>query len=292
LGSLLNFEPGVSLASAHVNSQEVLCCTLLPAQALSRGSDYVHECADEFAPDEINTEHDKPESKRVCEVSHEPDEDDPATVTAERQRLEDEKGFEWAKHQTVRAIEPLPQTINIEDYLEIERLRHDWLRKVTAVQVSLNHGCVSIAMCQASDNVPVAGYMLTDSGVDAGKVSSLSDAVRQLWQMQDFPVWQVDLDNPSLSQAMNGPHKEHWWEAIQTEIGSLNEMRTYELVDRPKGKNAFQGHFVLKIKRKETVRSSDLRLVMLCKETINVKASITVPVDCGHQQVNTRHCEC
>jgi hypothetical protein len=34
--SVLNFEQGVSLTSAHVNSKEVLCCTLLAAQALSR----------------------------------------------------------------------------------------------------------------------------------------------------------------------------------------------------------------------------------------------------------------
>jgi hypothetical protein len=99
--SVLNFEQGVSLASAHVNSQEVLCCTLLPAQASSRGSDYVEECADEseYAQDDTKIESEQPKSKRVCDAERtEPDEDDPDTVMQERGRLEDAKRFEWGIH--------------------------------------------------------------------------------------------------------------------------------------------------------------------------------------------------
>jgi hypothetical protein len=114
----------------------------------------------------------------------------------------------------------------------------------------MHPGCASIAMCETSDDVPCAGYMLTDSGDDAGQVTSQPEAVRQLWQMQDFPVWHFDLDNPSLSQAMNGPHKEQWLKAIQSELGSWNEMRTFELVVTRKNRNVIRGHFALKIKRK------------------------------------------
>jgi hypothetical protein len=104
-------------------------------------------------------------------------------------------------------------------------------------------------MCQASDNATCAGYVLTECDDHAGEVTAESEVLRQLWQLQDFPVWHVQLDNPSLSQAMNGPYRDQWLEAIQSEIGSLNEMRTFELVERPKGKNVIRGHFVLKIKR-------------------------------------------
>ncbi len=245
--SVLNFEQGISLTSAHVhNSQEVLCCSLLPAQALSRGSESVDECADEIELPQVQNE---PDSKRVREETHEPDEDDQVTAAQERERLEEAQRFEWAKYQTVKQIEPLPDTISISDYLEIERLRLEWLRKVAAVQVSINHGCIHISMCKASDDTPCAGYVLTDCGDDAGKTTTESEVLRQLWQLQDICIWQCDIDNPSLSQAMNGPHREKWLEAIQSEISSLNEMKTFELVKRPSNRNVIRGHFVLKIKR-------------------------------------------
>jgi hypothetical protein len=211
--SVLNFQQDISLNATHVHpNQEVLCCTLLPVQALSRGSDYVDHFVDEWADwpehvqDDIVVANEQPGSKRLCAA--ESDEDDPETILHERQRLDEARRFEWAKGQTIKAIEPLPDTVSIDDYLEIERLRHDWLHKVFVVQVSIHLGCVQIALCQASDDTPSAGYMLTDAGDDAGKTPPESEVLRQLWQLQDIHVWQRDMDSSSLSQAMNGPHRD------------------------------------------------------------------------------------
>jgi hypothetical protein len=91
--SVLNFQQGTSLNATHVHpNQEVLCCTLLPAQALSRGSECAHDYADEseFAEEVLDIDHEQPCSKRVCAAERtEPDEDDPDTVMQERERLED-----------------------------------------------------------------------------------------------------------------------------------------------------------------------------------------------------------
>jgi hypothetical protein len=252
---VLSFQQDISLNATHVHpNQQVLCCTLLPAQALSRGSDCVDDFVDEYADvpehaqDDIAVANEQPGSNRLCAA--EPDEDNPETIFQERQRLEEARHFECAKGQTIKSIELLPETISIDDYPDIDWLCHDWLRKVSAVQVSMHHGCVQIAFCQAADDTPCAGYMLTDSGDDdAGKTSSESEALRQLWQLQDISVWQYDMDSPSLSQAMNGPHRDQWVEAIQSEISSLNEMRTFELVESPTHRNVIRGHFLLTIKR-------------------------------------------
>jgi hypothetical protein len=130
----------------------------------------------------------------------------------------------------------------------IERLRYERLRKVTAAQLScLHHDCINIAMFPASYDAPCVGYMLKDSGEGAGKVTSASEILKQRCQLQDIPVRQVDLDNPTLSEAIKGPYKDQWLNAIWTELSSLNAIRTYDLVDGSKGNNLMRGHFVLKI---------------------------------------------
>ena len=58
-----------------------------------------------------------------------------------------------------------------------------------------------------------------------------------------------DEDSPTWSQAMNGPNKEGFWEACQTEVKTLEDMDTWEVVDREKGMNVLPSTWAFKVKR-------------------------------------------
>ncbi|MGH7974287.1 MAG: reverse transcriptase domain-containing protein [bacterium] len=56
-------------------------------------------------------------------------------------------------------------------------------------------------------------------------------------------------DTPLYHEAMAGPHKEKFCEAMFTEIEELEAKKTWSLVNRPKGKTVLPGTWAFKIKR-------------------------------------------
>lgn len=238
---VLSFERITTLNDVTHATADVLCATMVPTNALSRGS----------AADEVPNE--AAERKRIRQerfealdpTAVEPDEDDHETMNMEQALQDEREHFATCLDRTVRNIEPLLDQISIEEVLELESLRHAWLRKAEELQVSIHHGVIHVDMMQAES----AGTVLTDDAAFAGQDASEPEVVRQLWYLQDLSVWACDMDSPSFSQALNGSHREKWLEAIHNEVASLNELRAFELMDRPGNKNVIRGHFVLKVKR-------------------------------------------
>ncbi|CAL1389536.1 unnamed protein product [Linum trigynum] len=62
----------------------------------------------------------------------------------------------------------------------------------------------------------------------------------------------------SFTEAMNDEHKQRWIEAMQDEMDSLYENKTFELVKLPKGKRALKNKWVFKIKHDEHNRTTQL----------------------------------
>jgi hypothetical protein len=59
----------------------------------------------------------------------------------------------------------------------------------------------------------------------------------------------VELDSPTLKQALNSNEKEFWLQAINEELEWLTEANTWEQVDHPAGARVSPSKFVLKKKR-------------------------------------------
>jgi hypothetical protein len=53
---------------------------------------------------------------------------------------------------------------------------------------------------------------------------------------------------PTLAQALNGPNAVEWQEAINYEIGQLEKLETWEIVNAPRGANVIPCHFILAMK--------------------------------------------
>ncbi|CCF53470.1 hypothetical protein NDA14_005791 [Ustilago hordei] len=58
---------------------------------------------------------------------------------------------------------------------------------------------------------------------------------------------QRNLD-PTVSEALSGEDRKHWEEAMCKELDGLRAMGTWEITNLPKGMNAVDMHWVLKIK--------------------------------------------
>jgi hypothetical protein len=54
---------------------------------------------------------------------------------------------------------------------------------------------------------------------------------------------------PTLTQALNSPDAVEWQEVIEYEIGQLEKLETWEIVNAPRGANVIPCHFVLAMKR-------------------------------------------
>ena len=52
----------------------------------------------------------------------------------------------------------------------------------------------------------------------------------------------------NLKEALEGPYKAQWQEAIEKEYGSLVEQKTWELSELPPGRKAIGVRWLLKIK--------------------------------------------
>jgi hypothetical protein len=59
-----------------------------------------------------------------------------------------------------------------------------------------------------------------------------------------------DPDTPTYAEAMAGPHKTQWLDAMNDEIKAMAENNVWELVDPPNGARLIQTRWVLRIKRK------------------------------------------
>ena len=56
------------------------------------------------------------------------------------------------------------------------------------------------------------------------------------------------IDELDLKQAIDGPYRERWLEAMRDELASLIENEVFELCELPLGATAFTGKWILKIK--------------------------------------------
>ena len=59
----------------------------------------------------------------------------------------------------------------------------------------------------------------------------------------------VDPDMPSVKEALSGPNRDAWLQAMQEEVEALGGHGTYTLCHLPAGKKAISGKWVLKVKR-------------------------------------------
>ena len=79
----------------------------------------------------------------------------------------------------------------------------------------------------------------------------------------------VDIDEPDLKQAMNGPCRERWLEAMNDELASLIENEVFELCELPLGAAAWMHALTekwvlnLKVKRGPKVKLNVSRRDML-----------------------------
>ena len=62
---------------------------------------------------------------------------------------------------------------------------------------------------------------------------------------------EVKQSPESVQEALQGPHREKWQQAMNSEMESLRENGVYELVDRPKGKKVVKSKWVLRVKTNE-----------------------------------------
>ena len=62
---------------------------------------------------------------------------------------------------------------------------------------------------------------------------------------------EVKQNPESVREALQGPHRKKWQQAMNNEMESLRENGVYELVDMPKGKKVVKSKWVLKVKTNE-----------------------------------------
>ena len=60
---------------------------------------------------------------------------------------------------------------------------------------------------------------------------------------------QVDNEPSTYAEALNGPLRDKWLEAIESELKSLEENKTWTPVELPEGKHTIKTKWIFKIKR-------------------------------------------
>ena len=67
--------------------------------------------------------------------------------------------------------------------------------------------------------------------------------------LPDFAlVGSIGLDPKTLDEALCGPDAKHWQEALEYEIGQLEKLETWDVVDLPQGHTAIPCSEVIKVK--------------------------------------------
>jgi hypothetical protein len=92
---------------------------------------------------------------------------------------------------------------------------------------------------------------------DAKKVLTLLEGFRNPDNPELFEDWTPmalaakasDEDMPTWTQAMNGPNREGFWDACKTEVQTLEDMDTWDVVDRESWMNVLPSTWAFKVKR-------------------------------------------
>jgi len=90
---------------------------------------------------------------------------------------------------------------------------------------------------------------------------------------------------PTLKEALNGPDVPEWQEAINYEIGQLEKLGAWKLVDPPRAANIIPCHFVLATKRVPDGEKIKLRARLVAnsqrqKEGIDYTETFAPPPTC------------
>jgi len=102
---------------------------------------------------------------------------------------------------------------------------------------------------------PQANHMLSYNAVGFDLASGVQE---DLHPWTSHSPWALkakaskDPDLPTVTEALTGPHAEEFWKAMETEITSLESMKTWEVVPRssmPSGVKAIPGTWAFRIKR-------------------------------------------
>ncbi|QRV82480.1 Retrovirus-related Pol polyprotein from transposon TNT 1-94 [Ceratobasidium sp. AG-Ba] len=84
------------------------------------------------------------------------------------------------------------------------------------------------------------------------KENTFTSAFYEGFMHQSFMTWtDPEGDNPSYQDAMNGPKRNKWIQAMQDKYDQLVQMGTFELANPPIDKNVIQNKWVLTRKRDE-----------------------------------------
>eukprot|EP00775_Hariotina_reticulata_P006588 gene6588-6816_t len=123
----------------------------------------------------------------------------------------------------------------------------------------------------ASDAVPTRA---TSSG--AGNSTDQSRPSRNRLPSTRYPsseyaanVFEEIVDPETVKEALEGPYREQWLDAIHSELNSIKDSNTWDLCDLPPGKKAIPTKIILKVKRDESRRIEQFkaRLVVLgCRQ--------------------------
>jgi Reverse transcriptase (RNA-dependent DNA polymerase) len=75
----------------------------------------------------------------------------------------------------------------------------------------------------------------------------------------------IELDEPSLKEALNSSNRDLWEAAIVEELESLREAGTWDVVEAPREAKLFPSRFVIKVKRNSdgTLERRKARLFIL-----------------------------
>ena len=107
-----------------------------------------------------------------------------------------------------------------------------------------------------SDSVAALASESKDSNGDASRFFANMDALQnpEDLTMDDFPelafvIKSSQNDNPRFDEAMNGPNSDGFWEAAAKEAAILQNIGTWEQVERKPEMNVIQSTWAFKIKR-------------------------------------------
>lgn len=264
----------ISIPDVVVNS------TALPAQSVSRGSDHAvitrnttPDRSDDGEKSSNNASAHSEAPEQEMDGSEGSQNKDPFMATEDmhsRSMLDPPRIMSELKRWRIDMIEPSHQNpyMTAKQKIEINRLRNDWVKYCRNVKVCHTDGCVHIHINMHDVKLDSETVTDTDSvstlhadrdggdsgsqGVHSRRCSTEAPedvVIRELWHIQAVKVWATDPDSPSFEEAINGPNRNYWLDALSEEGLALREHDTYEVVDRPHGQNVIKGKPVCKIKR-------------------------------------------
>jgi hypothetical protein len=197
----------------------VVCAAALPTGALRKAE----RCADDSEMIETQEE--------AIEVA---DDDEPTQGNESGRERRRSPEFNDMTHLTVKQIEPDHSMISLVDLMKLKMARTKWLRIASELNVRFHEGNVHVSMTNVT------------SVTDQAREDCLEEdrLIQELWNLQDVNLWAIDLDDPTLKVAKNGPNCDRWLEAFQDELNELSELDVYELVERRVNQRVIKGKVV------------------------------------------------